>query len=49
MLSQLPRYWNANKNSSDRFSKFNLCAWSARAMRNGSVPKIDVKAAMGGR
>ncbi|CAK7294366.1 DnaJ homolog subfamily A member 1 [Vulpes lagopus] len=31
------------------FNKFNLCAWNARAMGNGSVLKIDVKAATEGR
>ena len=37
------------KKGAVEFSKFTLCAWSARAMGNGPVLKIDVKAAVEGR
>lgn len=51
MLSQLPSYWTANKNSCDRAwdgSAYLVCmhAWSARVMEKESVLKIDVKTEM---
>jgi hypothetical protein len=30
-------------------SKFSQCAWSARAVENGSILKIDVRAVIEGR